>query len=102
MLGTAAAKTIVVSEVPPPGMRALGLASTNEEIDARIRRVSMPYAHPAGSAAIGKVVDPDLRVYGVVGLRIADASVFPLPVGGHPQTTLYAFAEKAADLILKG
>ena len=41
----------------------------------------------AGTAAMGKVVDTRLRVKGVRGLRVADASIFPTAMGGHPQTT---------------
>lgn len=59
------------------------------------------HAHAAGTASMGKVVDSHLRVYGVTGLRIADASVLPVAIGGHPQVTLYGPAERAAELILR-
>lgn len=49
----------------------------------------------------GGVVDPNLHVYGVERLRIVDASVIPLATRGNSQTTVYAVAERAADLIKK-
>lgn len=49
----------------------------------------------------GGVVDSKLKVYGVNGLRIVDSSVMPIAARGNPQTTVYAVAERAAD-ILKG
>jgi choline dehydrogenase-like flavoprotein len=45
------------------------------------------------------VVDEKLKVRGVSGLRIADASIMPSLIGGHPQMPVYGIAEKAADLI---
>lgn len=48
------------------------------------------------------VVDSNARVYGVKGLRVVDASAFPLLPPGHPQSTVYALAEKIADDIIKG
>lgn len=60
--------------------------------------------HPAGTCAmmpkeLGGVVDQQLRVYGVDRLRIVDASVMPTLPGGNTCQTVYAIAEKAADII---
>jgi choline dehydrogenase-like flavoprotein len=62
--------------------------------------------HPVGSCAMGGslgieggVVDERLRVYGVRGLRVVDASVMPLQISAHLQATVYAIAEKAGEMI---
>jgi len=55
--------------------------------------------HICGSAAMGDALDSRLRVKGVEGLRVADASVFPNNVSGNIVSSVYAVAEKAADMI---
>jgi choline dehydrogenase len=61
------------------------------------------YYHYVGSCKMGidkmAVVDPALKVYGVEGLRVADASIMPAIPSANPHTTIVAIAEKAADLI---
>jgi choline dehydrogenase len=61
------------------------------------------YYHPVGTCRMGSdpgaVVDPELRVRGVTGLRVADASVMPTIPNAHPNATVLAIAERAADLI---
>ncbi|KAB8263847.1 hypothetical protein BDV32DRAFT_146150 [Aspergillus pseudonomiae] len=100
LLDTSALADYIEAEVPPPGMPALSSQSSNDEFEARIRATGLAHHHPAGTAAMGKVVGPDLRVFGVHNLRVVDASILPLSIGGHPQATLYAVAEQAADIIL--
>jgi choline dehydrogenase-like flavoprotein len=48
---------------------------------------------------MGKVVDTDLKVFGIDGLRVVDASVLPLPLASHYQACIYALAEQAADIM---
>ncbi|KAF7561393.1 hypothetical protein G7046_g2757 [Stylonectria norvegica] len=64
--------------------------------------------HPVGTCSMGGsagieggVVDERLRVYGVKGLRVVDASVMPLQISAHIQATIYAIAEKGAHMILE-
>ncbi|KAK6844172.1 hypothetical protein PG995_014282 [Apiospora arundinis] len=78
---------------------------TDEQLAAWIPTTHNPSDfHPAGTAAmmpleLGGVVDQTLRVYGVRGLRVVDASIFPVLPGGNTCQPTYAVAEKAADII---
>jgi choline dehydrogenase len=72
-------------------------------VRAYIRATVSSYHHPAGTCAMGTspdtVTDPQLRVHGITGLRVADASVMPVIPNAHPHATVLAIAEKAADMI---
>jgi choline dehydrogenase len=74
-----------------------------DELRAFVRRTADSYHHQAGSCRMGTdaiaVVDPQLKVYGVRGLRVADASVMPQVPSGNCHTAIVMIAEKAADLI---
>ena len=48
---------------------------------------------------MGKVVDNELRIFGVQNLRVVDASVIPCPIASPIQACIYALAEQAADMI---
>jgi choline dehydrogenase len=63
------------------------------------RRAVQSYYHPSGTCALGAVVDGELRVHGITGLRVADASVIPLIPNANPNATVLAIAERAAELI---
>ena len=93
----------IEGEVPPadPRFPALTAASSDEEIDARIRAFAVTIAHPMGTCALGTVLDDKFRVKGMKGLRVCDASVFPEPIAAMPSCTIYALAELCADLIAK-
>ncbi len=70
------------------------------------RNTTLSIYHPVGTCAIlpkrcGGVVDPVLRVYGVKGLRVVDASVMAILPSAHIQTAVYGIAERAAEIIAK-
>ncbi|KAI6830215.1 GMC oxidoreductase [Hortaea werneckii] len=79
--------------------------TSDEEIAAAIGNLARgTWQHPTSSCSmmrreLGGVVDSSLKVYGVEGLRIVDASIMPMIVGSHTSSTVYAVAEKAADII---
>lgn len=64
-----------------------------------VRANTMGVFHPTSSCAIGPVVDARLRVHGIEGLRVVDASVMPSVVRGNANAPTIMIAEKAADLI---
>ncbi|KAI4112767.1 MAG: hypothetical protein LQ338_008275 [Usnochroma carphineum] len=100
MLDTTHGRTIVEEETPPPGQPRLSSSSTDEEIDKRVAAIGRSFYQVAGSSAMGRVVDTQLRVYGVGKLRVVDASILPLPLAGHYQYPIYAIAESAAEMVL--
>jgi choline dehydrogenase/4-pyridoxate dehydrogenase len=73
------------------------------DIDAHIRATSITVHHPLGTCRMGlddmAVVDPELRVKGVEGLRVVDASVMPDMVSGNINAAVVMIAEKAAEFI---
>ena len=75
----------------------------DESLLGYIRRASSTVHHPCGSCRMGpdasSVVDAQLRVHGIEGLRVADAAIFPSLVGGNTNAAVVMIAEKAADLI---
>ena len=78
---------------------------SDAELDAYIRATAATAHHPLGTCRMGvagdemAVVDDELRVRGVAGLRVVDASVMPDMVGGNINAPVIMIAEKAADLI---
>lgn len=79
------------------------LPETDEELDAHIREQAETLYHPVGTCRMGPgpdaVVDAQLRVHGIAGLRIADASVMPVIVRGHTHAATLMIGEKAAAMM---
>jgi choline dehydrogenase-like flavoprotein len=76
-----------------------GAELSDELIEDLARHYSFTVYHLTSTCRIGSVVDPDLRVLGVAGLRVADASVMPNVVSGNTNAAAIMIGEKAAELI---
>ena len=77
---------------------------TKETVGEFCREALTSEYHPVGTCSMmpeseGGVVDTKLKVYGIANLRVVDASIFPLEIRNNLQTSVYAVAEKAADII---
>ena len=79
-------------------------ASSDEEIRAAIKEIADTIYHPVGTCKMGTdssaVVGADLKVHGIDGLRVADASIIPSLIGGNTNAPAIMIGEKCADLIL--
>jgi choline dehydrogenase-like flavoprotein len=78
---------------------------TDESIAEFIREYAETIYHPVGTCKMGQdtmaVVDDQLRVIGLKGLRVVDASIMPTLVGGNTNAPVIMIAEKASDMILE-
>ncbi|MFE3187228.1 GMC family oxidoreductase [Streptomyces violascens] len=78
-------------------------ADDDDAVRGFVRRTLTSYCHPVGTCRMGAdpltVTGPDLRVHGIDGLRVADASVLPSIPSANTVATVYAVAERAADLL---
>ena len=72
---------------------------TDDEWLAFVREVGETVFHPSSTCSMGKVVDERLRVIGIGGLRVIDASVMPAVPSGNINAAVIAVAEKGADLV---
>jgi len=95
----ASLENVVVREVRP-GIEA----ASDEELLGFVKETGQTAWHFTGTCKMGRdvdaVVDAELRVHGITGLRVADASVMPLPVSSNTNVPSMVIGEKAADLIL--
>jgi choline dehydrogenase len=97
--GTQPQADLVARETSP------GIAlKTDQQLEDYIRATASVTQHPVGTCAMGigpdSVVNPQLRVYGMAGLRVVDASIMPTIVGANTNAAVIMIAEKASDMIL--
>lgn len=102
VFATSPLRTLIDCEIfPGPDI------SSDDELAAHSRRTVKTNYHPVGTCRMGTrhdadaVVTPDLKVRGIDGLRIVDASVMPMIPSGNTNAPVLAIADKAADLVLR-
>ncbi|KAF2993753.1 hypothetical protein E8E13_001250 [Curvularia kusanoi] len=94
-----------ISGETTPGLNAVPADASNDDWEKWLKSTYRSNFHYVSTAAmmpqeLGGVVDSNLTVYGTNNVRVVDASVLPFQVCGHLASTLYAVAEKAADMIM--
>ena len=86
-------------------VRPGGKVQSDGEVISFIRQTAQTVFHPVGTCKMGiddaAVVDPQLRVRGIRGLRVVDASIMPTIIGGNTSAPTMMIAEKASDMILR-
>ncbi|MBW8753586.1 MAG: GMC family oxidoreductase N-terminal domain-containing protein, partial [Sphingomonadales bacterium] len=75
--------------------------TSEEDLQRAAGEIGTTIFHPVGTAAMGSVVDAELRVKGVEGLRVIDASVMPTITSGNTNAPTMMIAEKGAELVLR-
>ena len=104
VFNTSAVQPILIGDEFVPG----AAVQTDEEILAYLRQSVSTVYHASCTCKMGvendemAVIDSKARVFGTKGLRVVDASSFPMLLPGHPSGTIYALAEKIADDIMNG
>jgi choline dehydrogenase len=82
-----------------------GIGTDKQKLRKYIKDTCITDWHPSGTCKMGlgadAVVDPRLRVYGIDGLRVVDASIMPSVVSGNLQASVFMIGEKGADMILE-
>jgi choline dehydrogenase len=100
LVATRAMSKLVTHEALP------GPGKSESELIEYIRNHASTIWHPVGTCKMGydrmAVVDPELRVHGIRGLRVADASIMPTIVSANPNAATIMIGEKASDLIKHG
>jgi choline dehydrogenase len=98
--------TKAMSKIGPRELTPGSAIKTEPELRDYIRANCFTEWHPTSTCKMGRdrlsVVDPQLRVYGVEGLRVADASIMPAIVSGNTNAPCLMIGEKAADMIIHG
>ncbi|OZJ01502.1 hypothetical protein BZG36_05627 [Bifiguratus adelaidae] len=102
--GLKCASTAPLSEAIEKSILPAAPLSTDEEYTSFVKKTLGTFYHHIGTCSMlpledGGVVDYNLVVYGTTNLRVVDASIIPLHISGNIQWTVYAVAEKAADII---
>jgi choline dehydrogenase len=96
IMGNSALQTILPGEIyPGPDVK------TDEDVWKAIQAQTLSYRHPIGTVALGTVLGSDWRLRGLEGIRVVDSSTFPCPTTCHPQSSVYALANRAAKDILE-